>query len=199
MPVSFACRDWLVLYSAGAWKGEGRRALDGLAPWCMALVNKRQYFTAPVQLCSQHDVRAPAQRCMDLWIPFCLVPRWPFSKPRAYAAIYLFRPLCRLMFRFALAGWSPQARSMSAVGRGVREEGLMVTGRAELSVLKMCLLFFQRVLFIRLRERGGFKISLTVLWATLVDRIWLLRPGRSSSNFSFWAKWTSVAFHCFTA
>lgn len=46
---------------------------------------------------------------------------WTFSKPRAYAAIYLFRPLCRLMFRFAFAGWSPQARSMSAVGRGVSE------------------------------------------------------------------------------
>ncbi|KAK4811623.1 hypothetical protein QYF61_017014, partial [Mycteria americana] len=29
----------------------------------------------------------------------------------------------RLTFGFALAGWSPQARSMSAVGRGVRERG----------------------------------------------------------------------------
>lgn len=37
---------------------------------------------------------------------------------------------------------------MSAVGRGVRQR---VTGRGELLVLKMCLLFFQRVLFIKLR------------------------------------------------
>lgn len=53
---------------------------------------------------------------------------WTFSKPCAYAAIYLFRPLCRLTFRFALAGWSPQARSVSAVRRGVRERGWLSLG-----------------------------------------------------------------------
>lgn len=79
------------------------------------------------------------------------------------------------------------------LGRGA------VTGRGEVSVLKTCLLAFQRVLFIRLRERDGFKISLIALWAALVYRIQLLRPGRSSPNFSFWVKRTSVAFHCFTA
>lgn len=78
-------------------------------------------------------------------------------------------------------------------------EGLAVTGRGELSVLGTLLLVFQRVLFIRLRERDGFKISLIALWAALVNRIQLLRPGRSSPNFSFWVKWTSIAFHCFTA
>lgn len=88
---------------------------------------------------------------------------------------------------------------MSAVGRGGRERGWLSLKRGELSVLKTCLLVFQRVLFIRLRERDGFKISLIALWAALVDRIQLLRPGRSSPNFSFWVKWTSVAFHCFTA
>lgn len=81
------------------------------------------------------------------------------------------------------------------LGRGVREEGLVVTGRGELSVLKTCLLCFQRVLFIRLRERHGFKISLTALWATLIDRIRLLRPGGSSSNFSLWAKKKGPALH----
>jgi len=124
---------------------------------------------------------------------------WTFSKPCAYAAIYLFRPLCRSMFRFALAGWSPQARSMSAVGRGVRERGWLSLGEVSFKSGRHACFFFQRVLFIRLRDRDGFKISLNALWATLVDRIWLLWPGRSSSNFSLWAKWTSVAFHCFTA
>lgn len=57
------------------------------------------------------------------------------------------------------------------------------TGRGEISVLRTCLLAFQRVLFIRLRERDGFKISLIALWAALVNRIQLLRPGRSSPNF----------------
>lgn len=79
------------------------------------------------------------------------------------------------------------------LGRGA------VAGRGELLVLKTCLLVFQRVLFIKLRERNGFKISLIALWAALVNRIQLLRPERSSPDFSFWVKWTSVAFHCCTA
>lgn len=131
MPVSFACRVWLVLRSAGAWEGEGRSALGGLAPRCMALVNNRQYFTAPAQLCSQHDTRAPVQRCMEPLnsiLPGAKDSWWPFSKPRAYAAIYLFRPLCRVTFGFAFAGWSPQVRSTSAVGRGVRESGWLSLG-----------------------------------------------------------------------
>lgn len=124
--------DWLVLYSAGAWKGEGWRALGGPAPRCMASVNKQT--TIPQLLCSC----APSTTlCSVAWTSefhSAPCPGWltDLSKPRAYAATYLFRPLCSLMFRFALVGWSPQARSLSAIGRAARE-GLVVTWRCQFS------------------------------------------------------------------
>lgn len=57
MPVLFACQDWLVLYSAGAWKGEGRRALGCPALWCMALVNKDKItqISCAVVLPARHE------------------------------------------------------------------------------------------------------------------------------------------------
>lgn len=154
-----------------------------------------------MQLCSQRNTRGPVQGCTDLWISSCRVPRRahePFPNPMPMLLSYHFRPLGRLMFRFPLVQWRPQVRNVCC-GKACYRDGLAVTGRGELSVLKTCLLVFQRVLFIRLRERDGFKISLIALWAALVNRIQLLRPGRSSPNFSFWIKWTSLAFHCFTA
>lgn len=187
MPVSFACWDWLVLYSAGAWKGLESPGWTGTLMHGFSEQNPLYHSSCAVVLPAQHE-----SSCAALHGPLnSILPgaKVDLSKPCAYAAIYLFRPLCRSMFRFMLVGWSPQARSMYAVGRGVLgREGLVVTGRGELSVLKTCLLCFQRVLFTKLRERHGFKISLTALWAIFINRIWLLRPGRSSSNFTFRAE-----------
>lgn len=125
MPVSFACWDWLVLFSAGAWKGEGRRALGCLALWCMALVNKDTitHSSSAAVLPARHE--SPCAALHGPLNSILLVPR---------ELVHLFQAPCLCCYLISLdllvdpcSGFhgcdgGPKS-GMSAVGRGVRERG----------------------------------------------------------------------------
>lgn len=131
MPVSFACRDWLVLYSAGAWKGEGRRALGCPAHVMHGFSEQRQNNSDLLCSC------APS----TTWEPLCSVA-WTSEFHPAWCQgelVNLFQTLCLCCYLISLdllvdrcSGFhwcdgGPKSR-MSAVGTGVRERGWLSLG-----------------------------------------------------------------------
>lgn len=153
MPVSFACRIGLSYTQQELGKGKAGE------PWVERHLDAwlHEPTTIPRLLCSCAPSTTREPLCSVAWTSEFHSARCPgwlmdLSKRRAYAATYLFRPLCSLMFRFALAGWSPQARSLSAMGRAARE-GLVVTGRRQFSP-ENTLAFLSEGAFHRAKGKG---------------------------------------------